>query len=115
MLRTPLYCRLELLGILDHRNDLFVAGRAGNRLDLNRQLALFHNGSGINEPTLFLADRLGFSGHGSLIDHRFAVRHNAVKRNDVADMDDDMISGHNGCRIHKDFLIPGLYPHFADI
>ena len=45
MLRTSFYCGLELLGILDHRNDLFVASRAGNRLDLNRQLALFHNGS----------------------------------------------------------------------
>ena len=115
MLRTPLHCRLELLGILDHRNDLFVACRAGNRFDLNRQFALFHNGSGINESSLFLADRLGFTGHGSLIDHCFAICHYTVKRNDVADMDHDMVARHNGCRIHKDFLIPGLYPHFADI
>ena len=115
MLRTSFYCGLELLGILDHRNDLFVACRAGNRLDLNRQLALFHNGSGINEAALFLTDRLGFTGHGSLIDHCFAVCHYAVKRNDIADVDDDMVSRNYGCGIHKDFLILGLYPHFADI
>ena len=115
MLRTSFHTGFQFLGLLDHRNDLFVAGRAGNRLDLNRQLALFHNGSGINESALFLADRLGFTGHGSLIDHCFAICHYTVKRNDVADMDHDMVARHNGCRIHKDFLIPGLYPHFADI
>ena len=115
MLRTSFCCGLELLGILDHRNNLFVTGRTGNCLDLDCQLALFHNGSGINKTTLFLADRLGFTGHGSLIDHCFAVCHYTVKRNDVADMDHDMVARHNGCSIHKDFLIPGLYPHFADI
>ena len=72
MLGIALHTGFQFLGLLDHRNDLVITAAAAHRFHLDRQLALFHNGSCINGTALSSPYSHGFTGQGSLVDHSLA-------------------------------------------
>ena len=84
--------RLELLGFLDHVNDLVVAAASERLFHTDFQLALFKDSSRIDVSAGFLAHRERLAGHGSLVDSAFSGDDHTVERNDIARADNNVVA-----------------------
>ena len=85
-------CTLELLGLLDHGNDLVVAALAGGLGDLDHAVAFLDDRAGVNLRTRTLCNRHGFSGKRCLINHDFAFNNLTVQRDDAAHANQNVIT-----------------------
>ena len=100
----------QLLGVLDHLDDLVVAPVAGLLLDGHGDLALLDDGARVDDGPLALADGLGLAGQGRLVDAGLAVQHPAVQRDDAAGVHDDGVARAHLRDRHKDLALGGLLP-----
>ena len=115
MLRTALKPRFQFLRFLDHLHNFVITAAAAYRLHTDRQLSLLENRSRIDKIVQTLSDRIRFTGQRCLIDRCLTLYHNAIKRNRVAHMDDNLIACCNLLCIHK-YLSAILHkPDFANV
>ena len=100
----------QLLGVLDHFDDLVVASVAGLLLDGHGDLAFLDDGARVDDGPLALADGLGLAGQGRLVDAGLAVQHPAVQRDNAAGVHDDGVARAHLRDRHKDLALGGLLP-----
>ena len=107
--------RLQLLGVLDHLDDLVIAAVAGLLLHGHGDLAFLDDGAGVDDGTVRLAHRLGLAGQRCLVDAGLAVQHFAVQRDDTAGVYDDGVACADLGNRHQHFALGGLLPDAVDI
>ena len=106
-----LSCTLELLGLLDHGNDLVIAALAGGLGDLDHAVAFLDDRAGVNLRTRTLCNRHGFSGKRRLIDHNFAFNNLTVQRDDAAHANQNTITDSDVGQRYKYLCVIGLEPY----
>ena len=102
---------LQLLGLLDHGNDLVVAALAGGLCDLDHAVAFLDDRAGVNLRTRTLCNRHGFSGKRRLIDHDFAFNNLTVQRDNVAHANQNTITDSDIGQRYKHLCVIGLEPY----
>ena len=111
--RAALRGALELLGLLDHGNDLVVAAFTGLLRDLDHAVALFDDRAGKDLRAGALDDRNRLAGERSLVDSNLAGNDLAVERDHAARSDNDVVAGGDLRQRDRDLGAVLLEPYAA--
>ena len=106
---------LQLLGLLDHGDDLVVTVGAALGLGGKDAFALFHHSAGVNGGTGSLAHRHGLAGQGGLVHNSLALQNGAVQRDHVAGADHDLVARVDFRQGHQDLAALGTHPDLIHV
>ena len=108
--RPAFRCGFQLLGFLDHGDDLVIAAGAGLLLHLDDAFPFLHNRTGVDTGPRSLSHSQGFAGERGLVDEGLAGEDPAVQGDHIAGVDADGVAGLHLTEGHQHLGIPGFQP-----
>ena len=107
--------RFQLLGILDHRDDLIVATIALCLRHTDDAASLLDDSTGIDRCVLCLHNRHGFSGHRGLIHRHLTGYHDTIEWDHIGRSHDDLIPGLKLPDGYQYIRVTGMHPDTIDL